>query len=157
MLLYACASILIDAQSIKPNLCSLENKMKEKSELSECFERFKSDKAICDLLPLKLSNGYVITDLDGSCPECGKVADKYLFRGVFCESTSTVVTYRAQGLCECKALFRIDGRLRAVGKTMQQEYIDNNGVWVRRGMQYVKKRHRLISRLKKVVSAEYWR
>ena len=130
--------------------------MKETSQLDKCFDDFKEDKAICDLLPVKLSNGNVITHLEGSCPECGRVAERYLFRGAFSVSTSTVITYRAQGLCNCKALFRVDGRFRAVGKTMQQEYIDGNGVWMRRGVQYVKKRHRLMSWFKKVFSADYW-
>tara|TARA_R110000868_G_scaffold243511_4_gene499499 strand:+ start:593 stop:976 length:384 start_codon:yes stop_codon:yes gene_type:complete len=92
--------------------------------------RFLAEPTIISQLPITLPNGCEVSEINGSCAECGNALTDEQLHGNVSRPMSNVVSFDAHGVCaSCITIFPLHGRVRAIGDEMRMEWI-KNGQWV---------------------------
>lgn len=89
--------------------------------------RIVSEETLESQLPVTLSNGLSVGEVECRCPDCGLSSPSEFSRGKITESFGTVM-FDVISICKpCNQLFQTIGRVKPEGDTMRVEsIIDNN-------------------------------
>lgn len=106
----------------------------------KAFERYETERPFFNYVPIRMSNGFLVTEINGCCAKCREQVEAEHFRGVVSELFSegddgpSVVSFDGHGICfKCNLMSPIFGRFRTHKKSVQLEWM-KEGRWVRAGM-----------------------
>lgn len=90
--------------------------------------KLRSEASIASQVPVELINGFKVTSIAITCPDCHRVTNPDHVKGVTNFPSPSVFTIDAAGYCcNCAVLYPVLLRIRAVGKGAQLEYYTKSG------------------------------
>lgn len=99
------------------------------SKIANIKARFLNEPTLISQLPMKLSNGCVVSEVVGICAQCNRDVGEHV-RGVITQPLPDVISFDAHGLCtNCLNIFPLYGRVRESGSGMRMEWVHKNR-WV---------------------------
>jgi hypothetical protein len=107
--------------------------IKDEARIKKLIAEWRSHPPIASSFPLALPGGGKVDSFSGHCAKCdGEIPDIDL-HGSVVKVIPAVATISAVGLCrECSCLTPFHHRLRAVDGSIQSEWINDAGRWVKR-------------------------